>query len=134
MREFEVARLGFHVLAALGWMHAQDVIHRDIKPANIMITVDSEGNYIYKLIDLSIAAVTKTLGRGATSRCPFHRNRASSVTLAFLRSTQRTAHACGPSRSQLSRRNTGLWCQSREKRLPFRILVDHSNFHQIWPK
>ena len=38
IREFEVARMGLHVLSGLGFMHSKNVIHRDIKPSNILIS------------------------------------------------------------------------------------------------
>lgn len=73
IREFEVTRLSLHILAALVFMHSQGVIHRDIKPANICLT-EVDGQRLYKLIDLSIAAmelgnrdgVSKTLVTGTT--------------------------------------------------------------------
>eukprot|EP01043_Picozoa_sp_COSAG02_P039595 COSAG02_NODE_3140_length_7296_cov_180.632347_1_plen_957_part_10 len=74
LREFEVVQMSFDVLAALQFMHEQNVIHRDIKPANIMLT-EVDGRTIFKLIDLSIAAVeaearesvSQTLATGTTS-------------------------------------------------------------------
>lgn len=33
-----------HVLSALGYAHARQVVHRDIKPSNVMITVDDVVN------------------------------------------------------------------------------------------
>eukprot|EP01046_Picozoa_sp_COSAG06_P048050 COSAG06_NODE_7106_length_2631_cov_32.515798_1_plen_796_part_10 len=74
IREFEVVRMAFDVLAALLFMHEKSVIHRDIKPSNIMLT-EVDGHIIYKLIDLSISAVNQearadvaqTLQTGTTS-------------------------------------------------------------------
>ena len=65
LREFEVAKLGFHILSALVWMHKTDVIHRDIKPSNIMLT-NVDGQLLYKLIDLSIAAVDRDARSGVS--------------------------------------------------------------------
>ena len=48
--------LAVSVLAALEFMHEQNVIHRDIKPSNIMLT-EVDGRLICKLIDFSISAV-----------------------------------------------------------------------------
>ena len=74
IREFEVVRMTFDVLAALLFMHEKSVIHRDIKPSNIMLT-EVNGLIVYKLIDLSISAVeqearedvSRTLRTGTTS-------------------------------------------------------------------
>lgn len=74
IREFEVVRMAFDILAATLFMHQHNVIHRDIKPSNIMRT-EVDGRTVYKLIDLSISAVerearenvSKTLQTGTAS-------------------------------------------------------------------
>lgn len=42
-------------LAALGYLHRRGIVHRDISPDNIMFTRDSDGSWLFKLIDLGIA-------------------------------------------------------------------------------
>ena len=74
LREFEVVRMAFDVLAALSCVHGKNVIHRDIKPSNIMLA-EVDGRQVYKIIDFSISAVerearadvAKTLRTGTTS-------------------------------------------------------------------
>jgi serine/threonine-protein kinase len=60
-------RLGFALeiaqqsLRALGYLHTKGFLHRDISPGNLMITEDTDGQVLVKLIDLGIA---KILGGG----------------------------------------------------------------------
>jgi serine/threonine protein kinase len=59
IRQFEVARMAFHILPALQHIHQLGVIHRDLKPANIMITQDDEqGAHLFKLIDFGISVLS----------------------------------------------------------------------------
>jgi serine/threonine protein kinase len=48
-------------LRALGYLHQRGFVHRDISPDNLMLTTDSDGKPLVKLIDLGIA---KILGGG----------------------------------------------------------------------
>jgi tRNA A-37 threonylcarbamoyl transferase component Bud32 len=74
LREFEVLQVGFDVLAALDFMHRQNVIHRDVKPANVVLT-SVDGRLVSKLVDFSISAieqdsreqVSQTLCTGTTA-------------------------------------------------------------------
>jgi eukaryotic-like serine/threonine-protein kinase len=50
-----VRTIGVQTLAALGYLHGRSLIHRDISPENLMITRDTEGSLLVKLIDLGIA-------------------------------------------------------------------------------
>ncbi len=51
----EVIEVSRQTLSALGYLHRQQIVHRDISPDNIMITRDSDGQLLVKLIDLGIA-------------------------------------------------------------------------------
>ncbi len=46
------------VCEALAHAHAKGIIHRDIKPANIVLTRDSNGAELAKLVDFGIAKLT----------------------------------------------------------------------------
>ncbi len=65
MREPEVTRMAFSILDALACMHEKNVIHRDIKPTNIVLH-RIDGRQVYKVIDLSIAAIEEA-GRAGVS-------------------------------------------------------------------
>jgi tetratricopeptide (TPR) repeat protein len=43
------------VLAGLAHAHARGVVHRDIKPGNILVTADSDGTPLVKIVDFGIA-------------------------------------------------------------------------------
>lgn len=51
----ECVSLMSQVLKGLGSAHRKNVIHRDLKPSNIMLTKDSEGAWLAKLVDFGIA-------------------------------------------------------------------------------
>lgn len=51
--EREAARIGLHVLGALGAAHAAGVLHRDIKPANVLLGRDGRA----MITDFGIAAI-----------------------------------------------------------------------------
>ncbi len=42
-------------LSALGYLHRNNFVHRDISPDNLMLTKDTQGKILVKLIDLGIA-------------------------------------------------------------------------------
>ena len=46
-------------LLALAFVHRLGIIHRDISPDNLMLTADSDGNAMIKLIDLGLAKFTE---------------------------------------------------------------------------
>src|SRR5262249_37121168 len=52
----EVIEAGRQVAIALLAAHQAGLIHRDIKPQNILVTRDSTGKPLFKLIDFGIAA------------------------------------------------------------------------------
>jgi TonB family protein len=59
----EVAlEIGRQACRALEYLHRQRIVHRDISPANLMLTRDTEGRPVVKLIDLGLA---KSLEAGA---------------------------------------------------------------------
>lgn len=51
----EVMQLLDRILEGLDEAHANNLIHRDLKPDNILVTVDSSGNLIPKLMDFGLA-------------------------------------------------------------------------------
>jgi serine/threonine-protein kinase len=57
-RSFPVASsvdIAIQCLRGLAHVHARGIIHRDMKPANIMLTRDSAGGYIAKIMDFGVA-------------------------------------------------------------------------------
>jgi serine/threonine-protein kinase len=58
----EAAEIARQALAALGCMHAMKLVHRDISPDNLMLTHDTAGNLVVKLIDLGIAKSLEETG------------------------------------------------------------------------
>ena len=63
----QVCEMLQHVTSALAAAHALGVIHRDIKPANCVVTVDSHGRELIKVIDFGIAKV-KEMGTATTGQ------------------------------------------------------------------
>src|SRR2546430_6461728 len=51
----EAAEIVRQALAAVADLHTRKLVHRDISPDNLMLTHDSAGNLVVKLIDLGIA-------------------------------------------------------------------------------
>jgi len=60
-----VIDVGRQILAGLAAAHACDVVHRDVKPANLMLTRESNGEYLLKLVDFGIS---KRITRDITER------------------------------------------------------------------
>jgi serine/threonine protein kinase len=50
LRVADIAQLGVHLCAAIGYLHRQGVLHLDLKPSNIIVT-----HGLAKVLDLSIA-------------------------------------------------------------------------------
>ena len=47
--------IAIQCLHGLAHVHARGIIHRDIKPANVILTQDSAGRYIAKIMDFGVA-------------------------------------------------------------------------------
>ena len=62
-----VVRLVKAIASALGVAHRNNVVHRDLKPQNIMVTRDSDGNEIPKLLDFGIAKTLEPTSPALTS-------------------------------------------------------------------
>ena len=62
-----VVRLVKAIASALGVAHRNNVVHRDLKPQNIMVTRDSDGNEIPKLLDFGIAKTLEPTNAALTS-------------------------------------------------------------------
>jgi hypothetical protein len=53
--ESEVAAMAMQVLSGLSAIHKSGVTHCDVKPANVMRCTDSDGQTVFKLVDLGVA-------------------------------------------------------------------------------
>jgi serine/threonine-protein kinase len=58
----EAAEIAKQALAALACLHSMKLVHRDISPDNLMLTHDTAGNLLVKLIDLGIAKSLEETG------------------------------------------------------------------------
>jgi eukaryotic-like serine/threonine-protein kinase len=55
MEPSRIVRLFRQVVTALALAHRHNIVHRDLKPHNIMLTTDSDGAEVAKLLDFGIA-------------------------------------------------------------------------------
>ena len=60
------ADVASQVLGGLDHIHRRGLLHRDISPDNVMLTFDSDGRYIAKIIDMGIAKDVNTIAADAT--------------------------------------------------------------------
>ena len=60
-------RLFKGICSALALAHREGIVHRDLKPQNIMVSRDSEGNEIPKLLDFGIAKTFEPTSPALTS-------------------------------------------------------------------
>lgn len=60
-------RLFKGICSALALAHREGIVHRDLKPQNIMVSHDSEGNEIPKLLDFGIAKTFEPTSPALTS-------------------------------------------------------------------
>ncbi|HEV7429043.1 MAG TPA: protein kinase [Thermoanaerobaculia bacterium] len=58
----KAAEIAKQALAALTCLHSMKLVHRDISPDNLMLTHDTAGNLLVKLIDLGIAKSLEETG------------------------------------------------------------------------
>ncbi len=68
----ELLRLSLQLLAALGHLHARDVLHRDLKPENVLLHRGEQGQRHVWLADLGLAHAASSLVRtkGRTEGTP----------------------------------------------------------------
>lgn len=61
-----VRKLFMQCADALGAAHAVGIVHRDIKPSNLLVTLDSQGNEVIKVLDFGLAKFAESANQKLT--------------------------------------------------------------------
>jgi serine/threonine-protein kinase len=63
----ETLAIAHQALRALGFLHRKGYVHRDVSPDNLMLTRDTEGQPLVKLIDLGIVKILRSEQKGTAT-------------------------------------------------------------------